>query len=94
MAGPPSDSESRAARNAGVGCFMVIVGVFSGGMTGVLIAKIVDFFMRAPSCAEIPSCHWGPFFMGGALIGAITLPTLVLMRLRRVDDSGDNSKRG
>ena len=91
---PPTDAESRAGRNFGVGCLMFVVGAFSGGMTGVLLAKVVDFFTRAPSCPDIPSCHWGQFFVGGALIGAITLPTLVLMRLRRTDVRGDNSKRG
>jgi hypothetical protein len=94
MTAPPTDAESRAGRNFGVGCFMTIVGAFSGGMTGVLVAKAVDFFMRAPACADIPSCHWGQFFMGGALVGAITLPTLVLMRLRRTDGAGDNSQGG
>ena len=91
---PLTDRESRVGRNVGVGCFMVLVGFFSGGMTGVLVAKAYDFFTKAPQCSDIPSCNWGPFFMAGALIGVITLPTLVLMRLRRSDAGADNSQRG
>jgi F0F1-type ATP synthase membrane subunit c/vacuolar-type H+-ATPase subunit K len=94
MGTPPTDAESRAGRNFGVGCLMSVVGAFSGGMTGVLVAKAFDFFMRAPACPDIPSCHWGQFFMGGALVGAISLPALVLRRLRRTDGGGDNSNRG
>ena len=70
------------------------MGFFSGGMFGVLVAKIVDFFTRAPSCAGLPSCNWAQFFFGGALIGALTLPTLILLRLRSGDGGSDNSPRG
>ena len=92
VAGP---AESRTARNVGVGCFGVLMGFFSGGMFGVLVAKIVDFFTRAPSCADLPSCNWAQFFFAGALIGALTLPTLILLRLRGSSGgAGDSSHRG
>lgn len=90
----PEPAESRAGRNVGVGCFGVLMGFFSGGMFGVLVAKIVDFFTRAPSCSGLPSCHWAQFFFGGALIGALTLPTLILLRLRGSDRAADSSHRG
>ena len=90
----PPAAESRAARNFGVGCFGLLMGFFSGGMFGVLVAKIVDFFTRAPSCSGLPSCHWAEFFFGGALIGALTLPTLILLRLRGSDRAADSSPRG
>jgi hypothetical protein len=86
--------ESRMGRNVGVGCFGMLMGFFSGGMFGVLLAKIVDFFTRAPSCSGLPSCHWPEFFFGGALIGALTLPTLILLRLRDSDRAADSSPRG
>ena len=82
---PAEPAESRTARNVGVGCFGVLMGFFSGGMFGVLVAKIVDFFNRAPSCSGLPSCQWAQFFFGGALLGALTLPTLILLRLRGSD---------
>ncbi|MFL5576465.1 MAG: hypothetical protein ACJ79S_10905 [Gemmatimonadaceae bacterium] len=94
-AGPQGAAgEGRGARNVGVGCFMAIVGFFSGGMFGVLVVKAIDFFTKAPSCPDVPSCHWAEFFFGGALIGALSLPTLVLLRLRRGDAGADNSPRG
>ena len=93
-ASPPPSDESRTARNVGVGCFGVLMGFFSGGMFGVLIAKIVDFFNRAPACSGLPSCHWAEFFFAGALIGALTLPTLILLRLRGSDRAADSSRRG
>ena len=92
--GPQPARESRTARNVGVGCFGVLMGFFSGGMFGVLVAKIVDFFTRAPSCTGLPSCNWAQYFFGGALLGALTLPTLILLRLRGGDGEGDISSRG
>ena len=86
--------ESRRGRNIGVGCFGVLMGFFSGGMFGVLVAKILDFFNRAPSCTGLPSCNWAQFFFGGALLGAQTLPTHILLRLRGSDRAADSSPRG
>lgn len=68
-------------RNVAVGCFVTPLGFFSGAMVGVLAAKIVDFFTKAPSCPEIPSCSWGTYAMWGGLLGALTLPALVVSRL-------------
>ena len=93
-AAPTPPAESRTGRNVGVGCFGVLMGFFSGGMFGVLVAKIVDFFTRAPSCAGLPSCDWAQFFFAGALLGAVTLPTLILLRLRGSDRAADTSHRG
>ena len=92
----PSPADSRRARNLGVGCFTGFMGFWSGGMFGVLLAKIVDAATRAPSCPGIPSCNWAAYFGAGALIGALPLPTLVLMRLRRGDagTTTDHSPRG
>jgi len=91
----PSVGESRTARNVGVGCFTAFMGFWSGGMFAVLLSKIVAAVTRAPACAGIPSCDWAAYFFAGALIGALTLPTLVLMRLRRGDrGTRDHSTRG
>ena len=92
--GSPAGDESRRARNLGVGCFTAIMGFFSGAMFGVLVARLVDFFAKAPKCDGIPSCNWAQFALGGALLGALSLPTLVLMRLRQSDAGADNSLRG
>ena len=76
---PPSDR----GRNAGIGCFMVPLGFASGAMVAVLVAKIVAFFMHVPDCAEgmaVP-CNWYQYAGVGGLLGALSLPTLVLWRL-------------
>ena len=93
--GAPAPEESRVARNLGVGCFTGFMGFWSGGMFGVLVAKIVDALTRAPSCPGIPSCNWAAYFGVGARIGVLTLPPLVLLRLRRTDaGTTDHSPRG
>jgi hypothetical protein len=100
---PAADIEGRTARNIGVGCFTFFIGGVSGAMTAVLLGKIYAFLTRAPSCAEVPLCNWYVFAGYGALIGAVTLPVLAIMRLRRADvrsdrvasaPSGSTSNRG
>ena len=55
----------------------------SGAMVAVLVSKIVAFFLKVPDCAEGMSvpCFWYKYAGVGALVGALTLPTLVLRRL-------------
>jgi len=84
--GPEPD---RTARNIGVGCFTFFIGGLSCAMTAVLLGKFYASFTRAPQCSEMPLCNWYEFAGWGGLIGAITLPTLVLWRLRRADDRSD-----
>ena len=68
-------------RNLAIGCFMLPLGLFSGAMTAVLVSKIVAWLTKAPSCPGIPTCDWHIYAGWGALIGALTLPALVLRRL-------------
>jgi hypothetical protein len=82
------------ARNVGVGCLTAVAGWFSGGMVGVLVAKIVASLTKAPRCPDIPTCDWAQYAFAGAVIGLITLPTMVLLRLRRSDVRAANSERG
>jgi len=63
-------------------------------MTAVLVAKIVAYAMKAPSCPDIPTCDWYVYAGIGALLGALTLPLLVLRRLMQAPPSVDNSQRG
>jgi hypothetical protein len=86
-------SSSDTGRNLGIGCFMVPLGGASGAMVAVLVSKIVAFFMRVPDCAEgmaVP-CNWYQYAGVGALVGALSLPTLVLLRLMRAPRT-DNTK--
>jgi hypothetical protein len=77
--------EDRKARAIGVGCFTAFAGFWSGGMVAVLIGRIVEGLRKAPSCEGLPICNWASYAMVGAAVGAISLPVLVLRRLRRRD---------
>ena len=71
----------------GVGCFTTFIGAISGAMVGVLVAVGVTFGTRCQPLEGLPACDWHIFAGWGALIGALTLPTVVLWRLRRRDDA-------
>ena len=86
--------EDRTARNIGVGCFTTFIGVWSGAMVAVLIGKFVEGMRGAPSCQGLPLCNWHVYAAAGAVVGAVTLPLLVLSRLRRRDVRRDHISRG
>jgi hypothetical protein len=75
--------EFKTARYVGVGCVTAMAGVFSGGMVGVLVAKMVGSFRGCKPAAELPACDWHVYAGIGMLIGLLTLPVLALSRLRR-----------
>lgn len=80
--GGPGVEKASLARQAGIGCFMAVIGFFSGGMIGVLVSKIVAFFTKAPKCDGIPTCDWYIYMGVGGLIGSLTLSWLVVSALR------------
>ncbi len=80
---PPALTPPSLVRQVAIGCFMVWIGAFSGGMVGVLVSKGVAFFARAPKCDGIPTCDWYIYAGAGAAIGALSLPWLVVSALRR-----------
>ena len=90
----PTESEDRTARNIGVGCFTTFIGLWSGAMVAVLIGKFVEGFRGAPTCEGMPICNWYAYAAVGALVGAASLPVLVLTRLRRRDVRRDHISRG
>lgn len=83
--GAPTRQENDAAiafgRKFGLGCFTFFIGFFSGGMVAVLLGRIVAGLRKAPSCEGLPLCDWWVYVGVGGLIGAISLPILVLRRL-------------
>ncbi len=81
----PTPDEYRAARYGGVGCVTAVAGFFSGGMIGVLVAKIVGSIRGCEPPPELPACDWHVYAGIGMLIGVLTLPVLALSRLRRGD---------
>ena len=82
------------ARNIGVGCFTAIAGFFSGAMFAVLLGKIVGAVRGCAAGPEGQPCNWHIYAGVGALIGAISLPTVVLWRLRRTEGPPPESERG
>jgi hypothetical protein len=79
------DAELSRARNIGVGCFSTFVGFWSGGIVGVLVGKWVGSARNCAPPEGLPACDWYWYAAGGMIIGATTLPVLVLRRLRRRD---------
>ena len=80
---PPALTPPSTLRHVAIGCFMLWIGAFSGGMVGVLVSKGVAFFTKAPRCDGIPTCDWYIYAGVGAAIGALSLPWLVVSALRR-----------
>lgn len=83
-------NQHRTAQFIGIGCLMTFLGGMSGAMVAVLVAKAVAFFTKAPTCEGIPTCDWHVYAGAGFVLGAISLPTLVLNRLRQ---SAQDAKR-
>jgi hypothetical protein len=84
-----SAAEDRTARNIGVGCFTTVIGGVSGAMIGVLIGKAVGTAQRCVPPEGLPACDWHVYAGWGFLLGALSLPTVTLWRLRRRDAARD-----
>ena len=86
-AGGPTELSNEAAislgRRVGLGCFTFFVGLWSGGMVGVLVGKVIEGAKKTPGCEGLPTCNWYVYAIAGAVVGALTLPALVFWRLRR-----------
>ena len=78
-----SESEQRRARTIGVGCFTTFIGAPSGAMVGVFVGKVVGNVQQCVPPEGIPACNWWWYALVGGVVGMVTLPTLVLWRLRR-----------
>lgn len=70
-------------RKFGLGCFTFIIGGFSGGMVAVLVGMAIEAARKAPKCEGLPVCNWYVYVGIGGVLGALSLPALVLNRLRR-----------
>ncbi len=81
MALPESDREGIVARNIGVGCVTTVAGFFSGGMIAVMVGKFVGSMQGCKPPEGLPACNWWVYAGIGAIVGALTLPVLVLRRL-------------
>ncbi|HEX6942364.1 MAG TPA: hypothetical protein VF128_05520 [Gemmatimonadaceae bacterium] len=78
-----SDAEIARGRRVGIGCFATFIGFWSGGMIGVLVGKVAGNVRRCVPIEGTPACDWYWFALAGMILGATTLPVLVLRRLSR-----------
>jgi hypothetical protein len=77
-------------RKLAIGCFMTWLGFFSGAMVAALLSKLATFVTRAPECSELPSCNWYVWAGVGGVIGAVTLPVLVIRAMGRPSKLGSD----
>ena len=80
-------------RRVAIGCFTAWLGFASGAMVAALLSKLAAFVTRAPECGEVPSCNWYIWALVGGVIGAVTLPLMVLWVLGK-PAKGDQTDRG
>ena len=66
------------ARKVAIGCFTSWLGFVSGAMVAALLSKFAAFVTKARDCDGIPACNWYIWAGIGGLVGAVTLPILVL----------------
>ena len=95
MTEPNVPAAPAKSRVAAIGCFMAVIGAFSGGMVGVLLSMAVAKFTRAPVCDGIPTCDWHYYWGAGAVLGLVSLPWLVVSALLRppaIDAADPESK--
>jgi len=88
------DRADAIGRRVGVGCFSAVVGAASTAMIAILLGAAWAFLTRAPKCEGMPLCDWYKWALVGGVVGFVTLPILVLLRLGRPAAPPANSDRG
>jgi hypothetical protein len=64
------------------------LGLCSGAMVAALLSKFTGFLRHEPDCGGIPSCNWYIWAAVGGVIGAVTLPILVIWTLSKTPKAG------
>ena len=64
------------------------LGLCSGAMVAALLSKFTAFMTKEPDCGGIPSCNWYIWAAYGGVIGAVTLPVLVIWTLSKPPKRG------
>jgi hypothetical protein len=89
MESEPLTTGERRVRAVGVGCLMTFLGFVSMAMVGVLLSAIVAKVTNAPTCPDIPACNWYIYAFVCGLLGAVSLPVLVLRRMHQPPQAAD-----
>ncbi len=77
----------------GIGCLTAFSGMMAFGMIAVLLAKIVGFASKcAPDTETGAPCNWLTYWLRGAIIGVILVPSIVIWRMRKVRSASRNSE--
>ena len=76
-----------------VGCLTAVSGMMAFGMIAVLAAKAVGWSHGCAADAETGApCDWLTYWLRGAILGLVLVPTVVIMRMRRVRSASDKSE--
>ena len=68
----------------GVGCLTAVSGAMAFGMVAVLVAKWVGWASNcAPDAETGAPCNWLTFWLRGAILGLLIVPTVVIWRMRK-----------
>ncbi len=76
-----AEASGAGSSRLALGCVMTVAGFFSAAMLGVLVARIYSWISACRYEEGIPACNWWVFAGISGIIGAVTLPALVLRRL-------------
>jgi hypothetical protein len=69
----------------GIGCLTGVSGMMAFGVIAVLLAKAVGWASKcAPEAETGAPCNWLTYWLRGAVIGVIVVPTVVIWRMRKV----------
>ena len=75
-----------------IGCLTVVLGFFSGGMIGIFVAWIVTKATGCVPAEGLPACYMNEGGRTGVILGAVSLPLLTILRIRRSRRGADSVK--
>jgi hypothetical protein len=77
----------------GVGCMTAVVGFFGSGMIAILVAKVVGYATGCAVESETGApCNWLTYWLRGAILGLLVVPTFVIWRMRKARTAHKNSE--
>jgi hypothetical protein len=77
----------------GVGCLTALSGMMAFGVIAVLLAKVVGWAGKCVADVETGApCNWLTYWLRGAVVGIIVVPTFVIWRMRKARSAHRNSE--